>query len=161
MFHQNLLNMITRFNPCNIAEVQLTYSSNVKPSDRPKISTSKEAYKILLENWDSSTIELREEMKLVLLNNSNRVLGIYLVSQGGITGTIADPKLMFSVALKANATSIILCHNHPSGNLKPSNADIKVTDKCKRAGEFLEIRLLDHMIISREGYYSFADEGLI
>lgn len=99
-------------------------------------------------------------MKLILLNNANRVLGICIVSQGGITDTVVDPKLIFSTALKANATCIMLCHNHPSGNLRPSEADVKITNQCKRAGELLEIRVLDHIIISSE-YYSFADEGII
>lgn len=147
--------------PTQIAEVKLVYSTKVKPSDRKKINTSKEAYAILLHTWDVETIELHEEVKILLLNNANRVLGVYSVSKGGVTGAIADPKLIFSAALKAHATGIILAHNHPSGNLQPSQADINLTRKCKQAGELLEIKLLDHVIISTEGHYSFADEGTI
>lgn len=153
--------MNTSFNLTNIAEVQLIYSTNVKPSDRLKISSSKEAYEILRHTWNENTIELREEMKIILLNNSNKVLGLYSVSQGGVTGTIADPKLIFAVALKAHATGIILTHNHPSGNLRPSQADIDLTKRCRQAGELLDIKVLDHMIITSETYYSFADEGMI
>jgi len=107
-----------------IAEVKLIYSTKVLPSMRQKISRSKDAYDILLRQWDSNTIELFEEMKVLLLNNSHHILGIYTASKGGITSTIVDPKLIFSAALKANSTEIILCHNHPSGNLKPSQSDI-------------------------------------
>ncbi len=86
---------------------------------------------------------------------------MFEVSTGGVTGTVADPKLVFVAALKANACSIIISHNHPSGNLKPSQADEHLTQKIKLAGQFLDIKLIDHIIVSSEGYYSFADEGLI
>jgi DNA repair protein RadC len=139
----------------------LVYSTKVKPSKRVKISTSKDAYEILSQTWNENTIELREEMKVILLNNWHKVLGIYNVSHGGITGTVADPKLIFSAALKANATGIILAHNHPSGNSQPSQADIGLTNKCKEISELLDIKILDHMIMTTEGYYSFADEGMM
>ncbi len=98
-----------------VAEIQLTYKSNVKPSQRPKISGSKDAYNVLVENWDSSKIEFVEQFKVMLLNRANKVLGIFKVSSGGSTGTVADPKLIFAAAIKANACGIILAHNHPSG----------------------------------------------
>jgi DNA repair protein RadC len=126
--------MNTAFNLLHIAEVELVYSTKVKPSNRPKISTSKDAYEILLQAWDSNTIELREDMKVILLNNWHRVLGIYNVSHGGTTGTVADPKLIFAAAIKANATGIILSHNHPSGNPQPSSADNGITNRCKEIG---------------------------
>jgi DNA repair protein RadC len=153
--------MNTAFNLSYIAEVELVYSTKVKPSNRIKISSSKDAYEILNQTWNVNTIELREEMKVILLNNWHKVLGIYNVSHGGITGTVADPKLIFAAALKANATGIILAHNHPSGNSQPSQADIGLTRKCKEIGELLDIKILDHMIMTTEGYYSFADEGVI
>jgi DNA repair protein RadC len=84
-----------------------------------------------------------------------------IISRGGISGTVADPKLIFAAALKASASSIILAHNHPSGSLKPSEADIRLTKKLKEGGLYLEIPVLDHIILSKEGYYSFADEGLL
>ena len=90
-----------------------------------------------------------------------KALGIFEVSTGGVTGTVADPKIIFVAALKANACNIIISHNRPSGNVQPSKADIEITEKIKMAGQLLEIKLFDHIIVSSEGYYSFADEGLI
>ncbi|RYY22608.1 MAG: DNA repair protein, partial [Sphingobacteriaceae bacterium] len=98
---------------------------------------------------------------VMLLNRANRVLGVYLVSSGGVAGTICDPKLVFQAALKANASTLILAHNHPSGNLNPSEADIKLTRKLVEAGKLLELPVCDHLILSEEGYLSMADEGLM
>lgn len=144
-----------------VAEIQLTYKSNVKPSLRPKISTSRDAFNILKENWDDTKIEFVEQFKVMLLNRTSKVLGIFEVSSGSSTGTVADPKLIFVAAIKANACGIIVAHNHPSGNLAPSQSDIDLTRKMKEGGRFLEISLLDHLIVTPEGYYSFADEGVL
>ncbi|MBS1918261.1 MAG: JAB domain-containing protein [Bacteroidetes bacterium] len=144
-----------------IDEVELIYRSKMKASERPKVLSSKEAYEFLKENWNADRINLQEEFKILLLSRASKVLGIYNVSSGGITGTLADPKLIFSTALKATACSIILAHNHPSGNLKPSQADESLTQKCKQAGDLLDIKVIDHLIMTDEGYYSFADEGMI
>ena len=96
------------------------------------------------------------------LNRANRLIGIYELSKGGITGTVADPRLVLSVALKCAATGIILAHNHPSGNLQTSTADEEITKKIKKACEYLDIKLLDHLIIVPEGkYLSFTEEGLL
>jgi DNA repair protein RadC len=143
------------------AEIQLTYKSNVKPSLRPKITGSKDAHQVLNETWDNSKMEFVEQFKAMFLNRANKVLGILEVSTGGVSGTVADPKLIFAAAIKSNASGIIVAHNHPSGNLKPSQADIDLTKKLREAGKFLELQLLDHIIMTTEGYYSFADEGLI
>lgn len=144
-----------------VAEIQLSYRSNVKASLRPKINRSSDACDILRQSWDESKIELVEQFKVILTNRANKVLGIFEVSTGGMTGTVADPKLIFVAALKCGAMGILLAHNHPSGNLTPSQADIDLTRKIKEGGKFLEIQLLDHLIITSEGYYSFSDEGLI
>jgi DNA repair protein RadC len=104
---------------------------------------------------------LVEEFKILLLNRAGRVIGCYEVSFGGFAGTVADPKVIFAVALKSCASSIVLAHNHPSGNLKPSQSDINLTQKLIQAGKYLEINVLDHIILTREGYYSFADEGMM
>jgi DNA repair protein RadC len=144
-----------------VAEIQLIYKSNVKPSLRPKIDGSRDAFNILKESWDESRIELVEQFKVMLTNRANKVLGILEVSTGGISGTVADPKLIFAAGIKAGASGFIVAHNHPSGNLKPSQADIELTKKLREGGKYLEIQLLDHLIITTEGYYSFADEGLI
>jgi DNA repair protein RadC len=96
----------------------------------------------------------------MLLNRANKVLGVLEISSGGISGTVADPKLIFAAALKAGASGLILSHNHPSSNLKPSQADISLTKKVKEGGTLLEIFVLDHIIVTSEGYYSFADENV-
>lgn len=144
-----------------IAEIELIYKSKVKASERTQITASKDAFEVLLQVWEEGKIEFVEQFKVLFLNRANKVLGIFQVSTGGVTGTIADPRLIFVAAIKANACSLILSHNHPSGSLKPSRADEELTQKIKRAGEFLDIKVLDHLIVSREGYYSFADEGLL
>ena len=102
-----------------------------------------------------------EEFWLLMLNRANRVLGRYKVSQGGLSGTVIDTRIILKKALDNLATSIIVCHNHPSGNKQPSDADLKITEKLKKAAEMLEIKLLDHVIIADKSYFSFADEGLI
>ena len=107
-----------------------------------------------------SKIELKEYFFVILLNRSNNVIGFYKLSEGGLTSTTADQRLVFAAALKCLATGIILGHNHPSGKTNPSEQDIKLTNKFKSAGSLLEIPVLDHMIICKEGYFSFADEGL-
>lgn len=144
-----------------VSEINVTYRPKFKASERPAISTSRDCYNILSQNWDMNKMELLEQFKILLLNRANKVLGIYEVSSGGMAGTVADPKLIFSTALKGAATSIILAHNHPSGNLKPSQADIALTHKLKTAGSLLDIRVLDHVIITYDSYFSFADEGII
>jgi DNA repair protein RadC len=144
-----------------VAEIELVYRSKVKASLRPVLMNSKDVYDILLYTWDKNKIELQEQFKILLLNRGSRVLGLYEVSSGGVAGTIADPKLIFAAAIKANASMIILAHNHPSANLRPSRADEELTKKIKQGGIILEINVLDHLIISIDGYYSFADEGLM
>lgn len=140
-----------------LAEIQVSYNTN--SSIKPKIESSHSAYEILLASWFAGTLELQEEFKVLLLNRANHVLGIYNLSKGGTAGTVVDIKILFAVALKCNATSIIVAHNHPSGRLKPSLQDIEITKKIKGASELLDIKLLDHLIISKNGYYSFTNES--
>jgi DNA repair protein RadC len=142
-----------------VNEVELIYKSLVKQSDLPTIRNSFDAYQIIKSHWDECKINLLEQSKLLLLNNACKVLAICELSSGGITGTVVDVRTVFQVALKANATSVILSHNHPSGSLKASNADKQVTQKIAAAGQLLDIKLFDHLIISSEGYFSFADNG--
>ncbi len=144
-----------------IAEVELIYKTKIKASERPLVKTSKEAADLLKQIWNENKIDFVEQFKVLLLNRANKVLGVVELSSGGVTGTVADPKLIFVAALKANACSIIISHNHPSGNLKPSQQDEQLTQKIKQAGQLLDIKLIDHIIVTSEGYYSFADEGLI
>ncbi len=147
--------------PSTVAEIRLSYSSKVKPSERPKITSSADAAEVLRCKWKKNRLGFVEEFKVLLLTRSNQVLGIVSISQGGLSGTVADPKLIFAAALKASASSILLAHNHPSGNLKPSEADIRLTRKLKEAGQFLDLPVLDHIILTQESYFSFADEGLL
>ena len=144
-----------------VSEVELVYKSKVKPTERPKVKTPGDCYQLLLQTWDENRIEFVEQFKVILMNRAHRVLGIYDLSTGGVNATVADVKLVFMAALKANACNLVLSHNHPSGNLKPSMADERLTSKIKAAGALLEIEVLDHLIITPEGYYSFADEGMI
>ncbi len=143
-----------------ISEIELKYSPANPKIGRVKISDSKSAYKILLETWNKETIELYEEFKILLLNKANEVLGIYVVSKGGITGTVVDIKLLFAVVLKSASTGIILAHNHPSGNLRPSEADKTVFGKIKIAANYLDINVFDNLILSKDGYCSFTNQGI-
>ena len=140
-----------------VAEIKVSYSTTSTP--KVKITSGDVAFELLLSLWDLDTIELQEEFKVLLLNRANEVLGIYPLSKGGITGTVVDSRLIFAVALKCNATGIIIAHNHPSGTLKPSEADITLTKSIKKCGDFLDITLIDHLIITKNGFYSFSNEG--
>jgi DNA repair protein RadC len=144
-----------------VAEVELVYKSKVKPSERPHISSSQDAYNVIKLLWEEDKIDLMEQFKVLFMNRANRVLCLYNLSSGGITGTVADPRLIYAAALRINAVSLILCHNHPSGNLKPSIADMELTTKIKLAGTYFDIRVFDHLIITSETYFSFGDEGLL
>lgn len=141
-----------------VSEVQLTYKTKIKASERPKITSSRQVYDLLRPFFEEH-MEYRELFYVVYLNRGNRVLGVVKISEGGCSGTVVDNKMVFQGALLASASAIILAHNHPSGNLRPSDNDIALTKKCKEAGRVLEIDVLDHVILSDEGYYSFADEN--
>ena len=144
-----------------VAEVELIYKSKVKASNRPKITTAKDAYEVLIKAWDENKIEFVEQFKVLFLNRSNKVLGIYEVSSGGISGTVADPRVIFAAALKANCSSIMLSHNHPSGNPEPSREDIVVTKQLVEAGKLMGIPVHDHLILAGRGYTSLAERGLM
>ena len=147
--------------PNTISEIKLIYIRKVKAADRPKVSCSQDAYDLFMANWDDMVINLCEEFKILLLDRNNRCMGIVPISQGGVSGTIVDAKLIFASALKARACALILGHNHPSGNLKASASDKSLTDRLAKAGSFLEIPILDHLILSDDGYLSFADKGYL
>jgi DNA repair protein RadC len=103
----------------------------------------------------------REVFAVVFLNRANKINHFEIVSEGGMTGTVADPRIILKKALDNDAVSLILCHNHPSGSLKPSRADEELTHKIKEAAKYFDIKVLDHLIVSDDGYYSFADEGIL
>ena len=143
-----------------VAEVAITYKSKIKPSERVQINSSTDAQKIFFDHFKEG-LEHREEFYLMLLNKANKVLGIAKVFQGGVSSCLCDVKILFQYALKANASAMIISHNHPSGTLYPSKADESLTKRVKSSGEILGINLLDHIILTPEKqlFYSFADEG--
>ena len=125
---------------------------------RDKITSSKDVFDIL----NPILIDLPfEEFWLLILNRANLVIKKEMISRGGVSGTVVDTKIIFKAAIENYASSIIICHNHPSGNLKPSEADIRITKNIKEAGKLMEIPLLDHLIVAENGFYSFADEGML
>ncbi|WP_316851676.1 JAB domain-containing protein [Pedobacter agri] len=144
-----------------VSEIEISYRPAFKLSERPKVTSSNIAYGILDQSWDHNKMELLEEFKVLLLNRQNRVLGVLNVAQGGFSEVMIDPKVVFSAALKACASGIILSHNHPSSELSPSEADIRLTRKMLEGGKLLGIEVLDHIIVSAYGYYSFGDEGMM
>ena len=144
-----------------VSEISVSYQPKFKASERPRVTSSQEAYKVLINNWDMQKIHFQEQFYVMMLNSAGRVIGISLISTGGKVATIADPKIIFSIALKAQAVSIILAHNHPSENLKPSQADLNLTNRMVEAGKFLDLKVIDHLIVTGDGFYSFGDEGLI
>lgn len=143
-----------------LAEVKVVYKRSRR--NAIKITSSKDAFEIFNVLYDKDTIEYREEFYLLLVNRANNILGWIKLSVGGTTGTIVDPKIVFALALQTNAYAIVLCHNHPSNNLTPSNEDKKITERIKEGGKLLDIHLLDHLIVSPDGnYFSFADDGIL
>ena len=145
----------------NIPEIKISVSfdKNLKKSELIKIGSSKDAYKVFQRVFNADTFHWSEEMIMLCVNNSNKVVGFYKISSGGMTGTVVDVRMIFTTALQCAATSIIIAHNHPSGTLIPSDADLTITKKIIEAGKVLDIRLLDHLIITDESFYSFADNG--
>lgn len=142
-----------------ISEIQVSYNPIMLADS--SINTSRQSFELMINDWEQNTLQMQEEVKVILLNRSNKALGIYSLAKGGITSCVVDVRIILSVALKTLATGIILVHNHPSGNLKPSQDDLKVTKKLKESCSLLDITLLDHLIITKDDYYSFADKGIL
>jgi len=141
--------------------IKVNFDKKVKKTELVQITSSDSVVEVLRKVFNADTFDWTEEFILLCLNRQNAVVGFYKVSSGGISGTIADPRVIFTTALNCLATSIIIAHNHPSGNLQPSQADKEITTKIKEAGKMLDIRLLDHIILTDTGYYSFMDEGAL
>ena len=145
-----------------ISEVRLVYWTRIKASERLQVKCSKDAFDIFMENWDLDSIEHIEEFKLLLMNRSNSVLGIMPVSKGGLFKTVTDVRVILQYAIRVNASGIIICHNHPSGKVQPSESDIAITRKIKESGIVMDIQLLDHLIIVPESNcFSMGDEGIV
>ncbi|MEM9388828.1 MAG: JAB domain-containing protein [Bacteroidota bacterium] len=148
-----------QFKPNLVPEIKLRYNKgsrvlgNVKSSD--------DAADFIRAQYKKGTIEAQESFNVIYLNNKNSILGYYEHSKGGLTSTLVDTRLIFAVALKSLSTGIILSHNHPSGKLKPSKSDIRITNNLKWVGNLHNIEILDHIIITKDGHYSFADENML
>ena len=142
-------------------EIKIVYKRT--DFDLPQVTCSKVAYETALKAYsiNESNIDLKEYFYILLLNRKNKVVGFYKLSEGGVSETTVDTKLIYSTCLKSLSSSIILVHNHPSGNLDPSRSDKNLTEKLVEGGKLLDIVVLDHLIITTEGYYSFADNGLM
>lgn len=142
-----------------VSEIKISYTNEV--DEKIKVMGSSEVYQVLKANWDLYTIELQEEFKILLLNQGNQVLGIKSMFKGGINTCSIDVRLIMGMALKANASALVITHNHPSGNLNASESDKRITSKIKECCELFDIRLLDHIIMAKNSYLSFADEGIL
>jgi len=146
-----------------VCEVKLSYRPAVKPSERPVIKASMDIFRVLTDYriFDPDTIEYKEYFKVLLLNTGNKLLGVLHISEGSIKETTVDIQHIMQGAILANSRYMILCHNHPSGNCAPSRADDSITRKIKTACELFDIKVIDHVIVSPNYYYSYADEGHI
>lgn len=145
-----------------VNEIQICYREKLSTLKSHSITNSNEVAQLLFNNWDADTIGLNECFKILLLNRSNKVKGIYPLSIGGITGTLVDMRILFAIVLKTLSVGIILAHNHPSGQLKASYQDKQLTQKIKEAARLFDVKVLDHIILAPDGrYYSFADNGIL
>jgi DNA repair protein RadC len=132
---------------------------SVSDGDRITVSSSEDVVNVCKSIFNADTIDWTEEMIMVCLNRANVVIGVNKIASGGFSGVVCDPKVIMTLALQCAASSVILAHNHPSGNLTPSRGDIDITRKIRGACEYLDIKLLDHVIITSKGSYSMLDNG--
>lgn len=145
-----------------VNEISIRYKERIPAPFWKPITSSKDAAELLFQTWNKDTIAVHESFKIVLLNNSNKVKGVYQISQGGITGTLVDLRILFAVVLKTLSVGILLAHNHPSGKLQASQLDRDITKKVQRAAELFNVKVLDHIIMAPNGeYFSFADRGML
>lgn len=147
------------FQVMKVSEIKVSYSNT--GGKKIKVNNSDTARQVALSHWDMSIIEFQEEVKVILMNRANVVLGIYELSKGGSSGSVVDIKIILSVALKTHSSSLIIVHNHPSGNLQPSETDKRLTKRLKSACEVVDLVLLDHLIVTKESFYSFKDNDLL
>jgi DNA repair protein RadC len=140
-----------------VGEVELSYKPKFKKLH--KVASSEDAYRYLLPTYREGTICYKEYFKVLFLNQANQVLGYTLISEGGITETSVDVRIILQAALLTNSVALVLAHNHPSGSMKPSRQDMEITKQVKEAARLMRITVIDHLILTDEGYYSFSDEG--
>ena len=141
-----------------VTEVELVYRNKLPKEKRPQIFSSWDAYEVFDRAWDKGKIELQEQFKIMLLDRTNTCLGVSNISTGGVSECLVDGKILFATALKARANAIILAHNHPSGGKNFSDADINLTKKFCEAAKLLDISILDHIVMTADGYASMSDE---
>jgi DNA repair protein RadC len=143
-----------------VSEIEITYKPAI--GSKPEVTSSSDAYLILKEHYPENQIALKEYFVVMYLNQANRVIGVQKLSIGGLTSAVADVRLLFGTALKVLATGVVISHNHPSGNLKPSLQDKNLTKQVNEAGKLLDIKLLDHLILTPDDQYiSMADQGIL
>lgn len=140
-----------------VGEVELSYKPKFKSLHQ--VTCSEDAYKYLLPTYKEGTICYKEYFKVLFLNQAKQVLGYTLISEGGITETFVDVRVILQAALLTNSVALVLAHNHPSGNPRPSRQDMEITKQVKEAARLMRITVIDHLILTDAGYYSFADEG--
>ncbi|SNZ01704.1 JAB domain-containing protein [Flagellimonas pacifica] len=146
----------------SVNEIQISYREKLSTLQSLSLSNSQEVAQLLFKNWDGNTIGVHESFKILLLNQSNKIKGIYPLSIGGISATLVDMRILFAIVLKTLSVGIILAHNHPSGQMKASEADRQLTRKIQQGAQLFDVKVLDHIILAPDGrYYSFADNGIL
>ncbi|MEO1099776.1 MAG: JAB domain-containing protein [Bacteroidota bacterium] len=145
----------------DIPQIKIHYINPQPISERIQLNSSQDVYDAFISTWDMQQIEYREELKMLVLSRGNYVLGITSLSQGIHSGSLLSTRMLLQTALLTNANSIILAHNHPSGNIQPSQQDKKVIKRVKQACSLMEIHLLDNFILTTSDYFSFAEHGLL
>ena len=144
-----------------VAEIEITYRNKQRHEDRPLLNSSQRVHEALRASWDENKIDLQEQFKILLLDTGCRALGISEIGRGGIDYTPVDIRIILATALKGRATRLVLAHNHPSGTPSPSKSDRDLTKKLAAAASLMDISVVDHIILTRDSYYSFADEGIM
>ncbi|SNZ01739.1 JAB domain-containing protein [Flagellimonas pacifica] len=146
----------------SVNEIQISYREKLSTLQSLSLSNSQEVAQLLFKSWNNNTIGVQETFKILLLNQSNKVKGIYPLSIGGISATLVDMRILFAIVLKTLSVGIILAHNHPSGQMKASEADRQLTRKIQQGAQLFDVKVLDHIILAPDGrYYSFADNGIL
>jgi DNA repair protein RadC len=144
----------------SIKEIDISYSYGTAKAERENIKSSQDA-NVVFSSMIEKSIEYKESFLLMVLNNSSEILGVRKIFEGGLTACVVDIRLIYQTILKAHGVAFIICHNHPSGKLQPSEADKNLTNKIKKGAETLDLKLLDHLIITKDNYLSFADDGIL
>jgi DNA repair protein RadC len=144
----------------SIKEIEISYSYGTAKGERETVKSSNDA-NIVFSSMIKNSIEYKESFLLMVLNNANEILGVKKISEGGMTMCPVDVRLIFQTVLKAHGVAFLICHNHPSGKLTPSTADKELTNKITEAAKVLDLKLLDHLIITKNNYLSFADDGIL